>query len=876
MPVVVSNSNESNQNSQDSISMDLVVAELQQSNEYLKTTSEVINKDKIKANLILPFIDTFTSVFSQSIASLISVPIASPVSGSASSDITTAKAANLQEWFYTSVINNLESVNLKLTELLSSFSNPKIVKDKSNEAGSSGGFGDSLKSIGVGLRLVAKGVAGFADRKVAIGALVMTMSVAAAVGAIGQAVKYGWSGVSIETAAAAGIGIGLIGAGIGIAGKGVKNAKQALGISLALLSITPALAALGLVIKHTWKNVDPMSAVAAASSIVAIGGAFKLIGKVSPGTVAKMGIAFIAFAPALTALGLGIKYGGWSSINPSAAVTIPLILGALALSFKVINQFLSPGQVAKGALSLALVGPALWLLSLGLNPMQEIAHKMTWEEYGMVNAIVASLGILFGLAGAAMPYIAGGALAFALMGPALWLFSLGVDVMNTIAEKMSWENYGKINAMVASLGLLFAGAGLLSPVIALGSLAFVGIGKGLTAFANGIKTANDVISKLGDNILGSPKTTGSIAYKIKTAMDAIDDSIGIVQAMRLQKKGKAMQDVGRGLSLMVPGLNAIKSLVNIKLNTKQIKTSITDVVQLLSKSFENVNMGSLAGVLKFTGMLEGIVRFVIPGLKDLASLKESDLPSQNTLKMVADCYATISNIFGGKGFLESIGSAAATFINNWNTGNAIDMIKPMVEGLRELESMTIDSAKVDASINSIKTTIGKLMNMGNVEVGGLLGDLKTSIFGGEKNAMDAIADKISNFTSKVGGDSVSTASSNLNVLFDSLTRFNDPTVKAGIATLNTLNEDFNRWKFKGQQLTVNVNGSVTANMPQTISTDNSNDDKIIAELAKLNSTNMENSNKNTQLLQAIIAALKEQKVAVSVPTIISNSDYLTV
>ena len=65
-------------------------------------------------------------------------------------------------------------------------------------------------------------------------------------------------------------------------------------------------------------------------------------------------------------------------------------------------------------------------------------------------------------------------------------------------------------------------------------------------------------------------------------------------------------------------------------------------------------------------------------------------------------------------------------------------------------------------------------------------------------------------------------------------------------------------------------------MPQTISTNNSNDDKIIAELEKLNYTNTENSNNNAKLLQAIIVALKEQKVAVSVPTIISNSDYLTI
>lgn len=873
MPVVVSNSSEeSNLNAQGSISIDLVVAELQQSNEYLKTTSEVINKDKIKANLILPFIDTFTSVFSKSIAALISVPIASPVSSSASSDIAIAKAANLQEWFYTSVVNNLESVNLKLTELISSFSNLKIAKDKSNDAagGSSGSFGGSLKSIGTGLGIIAKSVAKFANPKVAIGAAVMVATVGSGIYAIGKAVKYGWDGVSIKTATAAGIGIGLIGTGIGIAGKGVRNAKQALGVSLALLSIAPALAALGLVINRTWKGVDPMSAVAAAGSIVAIGGAFKLIGNVSPGTVAKMGIAFIAFAPALAALGLGIKYGEWSNINLSTAVTIPLILGALALSFKVINQFLSPGQVAKGALSLALVGPALWLLSLGLDPMQEIAHKMTWEEYGMVNAIVASLGTLFGLAGTAMPVIAAGSLAFALIGPALWSFSLGVDVMNDIAEKMSWENYGKINAMVASLGTLFGLAGVLSPAIALGSLAFVGIGKGLNAFGKGISEANNIISTLDD------ETIKTLSDKIKLAMSSLYDAISLKQVLFLNKAGTMMQSVGLGLSQMAPGLNAIKKLVDIKLNPEQIKTSITDVVQLLSKSFENVNMNSLAGVLKFTGMLEGIVRFVIPGLKDLSSLKESDLPSQNTLKMVSDCYATISNIFGGKGFLESIGAAAATFINNWNTGNAIDMIKPMVEGLKELESMAIDSAKVDAAIDSIKSTIGKLMNMGNMKVEGLLGDFKTAFLGGEKNAMDAIADKINNFTSKVGGNSVSIASSNLNILFDSLTKFSDPAVKAGIATLNTLNEDFNRWKFRGQQLTVNVNGSVTANMPQTISTNNSNDDKIIAELEKLNYTNTENSNKNAKLLQAIIVALKEQKVAVSVPTIISNPDYLTI
>lgn len=871
MPVVVSNSDEPKQNSQDSISMDLVVAELQQSNEYLKTTSEVINKDKIKANLILPFIDTFTSIFSQSIASLISVPTANPVSNSGSSDIAMAKTANLQEWFYTSVVNNLESVNFKLTELLSSFSNAKAAKGKSDGAGGGGGgFGDSLKSIGVGLRLVAKGVSKFADTKVAIGAAIMVGTVAGGIVAIGKAVKYGWAGVGIETAAAAGIGIGLIGAGIGMAGKGVKNAKQALGVSLALLAITPALAAIGLVLQNTWSGVDYKAAIAAGASIVAIGGAFKLIGKVSPGTVAKMGIAFIAFAPALAALGLGIKYGGWSDISLSAAINIPAILGALALSFKVINKFLSPGQVAKGALSLALIGPALWLLSLGLNPMQEIANKMSWEEFGMINAIVASLGVLFGLAGWALPFVAGGALAFALMGPALWLFSLGVDAMNSVAEKMSWENYGKINAMVASLGTLFGLAGFLLPVIALGSLAFVAIGKGLSAFGKGIGDANNVISPLTEEQINA------LSDKIKLTLSGLYDAISFKQVLFLTTAGKMMQSLGRGLSLMAPGLNALKELTNINLDANSIKTSVTDVVNLLQESFKKVSLDSLVGVVAFTGILKGITKLVIPGLRELSTLTTSDMPSTETLKMIAECYTTISNIFGGKDLLSSIGSAAASFVSQWSTGNAIDMIKPMINGLKELESMSIDTAKVDLSINSIKETIGKLMNMGNMKVGGLLGDLKTSIFGGEKNAMDAIADKINNFTSKVGGDSVSTTSSNLNRLFDSLTKFNDPNVKAGIATLNTLNEDFNRWKFRGQQLTVNVNGSVTANMPQTISTDNSNDDKIIAELAKLNSTNMENSNKNTQLLQAIIVALKEQKVAVSVPTIISNSDYLTV
>lgn len=866
MPTIVSDSSDSKEATSGSMSINDVVTELRQTNEYLKITSDVISKDKIKANLILPFADTFTSIFSKSIASLISVPIATPAVGG-TSDISAAKTANLQEWFYTSVVSNLESVNSKLDELISSLSNTKVAKEKSKDAGGGGSLGNSLKSIGVGLRLVAKGVSKFADPKVAIGAAIMVGTVAGGIAVIGQAVKYGWAGVGIKTAMAAGIGISLIGTGIGMAGKGVKNVKQALGVSLALIAIAPALTAIGLVLQNTWSGVNYKSAIAAGASIVAIGGAFKLIGNVSPGKVAKMGIAFIAFAPALTALGLGVKYGGWSDINPTAAITIPAILGALALSFKVIHKFLSPGQVAKGALSLALIGPALWLLSLGLNPMQEIAHKMTWEEYGMVNAIVASLGILFGLAGAAMPYIAGGALAFALMGPALWLFSLGVDAMNETAEKMSWENYGKINAMVTSLGLLFAGAGFLSPVIALGSLAFIGIGKGLSAFGKGISDANNVISKLNDDQIKA------LSDKIKLAMSSLYDAISLKQVLFLNKAGKMMQSVGRGLSLMAPGLSALKKLTKVKLDAKSIKTSVTDVVQLLSKTFANVDMSSLAGVLKFTGMVEGIAKFVVPGLKDLASLTPGDMPKVETLKMVSACYNTINDIFGGKGFLESIGPAAATFINNWNTGNAIDMIKPMVEGLKELESMTIDTAKVDASIDSIKATIGKLMNMGNVKVGGWLGDFKTSIIGGEKNMMDVIADKINNFTSKVGGDSVSTAASNLNTLFDTLTRFNDPTVKDGIAALNKLNEDFNKWKFNGKQITVNVNDSVTANMPQTISTDNSNDDKIITELTKINSSNIENSNKNAQLLQAILAALKEQKVAVSVPTIIKTPDY---
>ena len=99
MPVVVNNSDSSGGGAAgggENITIDAVVAELQQTHESIKNIADVIGKDTVKTNLILPFIDAFTSVFASSLSAMSTPAVSAPAGG----DIAAAKAANLQEWFF--------------------------------------------------------------------------------------------------------------------------------------------------------------------------------------------------------------------------------------------------------------------------------------------------------------------------------------------------------------------------------------------------------------------------------------------------------------------------------------------------------------------------------------------------------------------------------------------------------------------------------------------------------------------------------------------------------------------------------------------------------------------------------------------------------
>jgi hypothetical protein len=241
-------------------------------------------------------------------------------------------------------------------------------------------------------------------------------------------------------------------------------------------------------------------------------GIAKGIGAFGDSKVLKGAASMVVLAGALWVTGKALQEFAdveWESLAKGGVALLGLAGIAMLLGK-------SSASMLLGSAALVVLSGALWITGDAMQKFQ----GLDWETIGKGMAAVVGLGVIGAVAGTAAPLIAAGAVSLGLMGGALWLigeamqavgkgFSDMTDGLERIG-KMDGSNLLQVAAGVAALGVAMAAFGAGQAVAGIGNL----IGRFLTI---GTDSPVEQLIKIGQNGEGVMKAAQGLE-KLSGAM----------------------------------------------------------------------------------------------------------------------------------------------------------------------------------------------------------------------------------------------------------------------------------------------------------------------------------------------------------------------
>lgn len=419
----------------------------------------------------------------------------------------------------------------------------------------------------------------------------------------------------------------------------LKISKALIFAAGAILAVAVSLVLSSLIVSTLgWEEVGKVLLLVGAVAL-----AFWAMDKILGKGMKKGAIGLIFAAGAILAIAVAI-FLARLLIGPVDTENILKTFGVLVVIAGVAGVFYLAGMgakmIRKGAIAMMFAAGALIVIAIGVAVMKAALSGMSWEQLGMVAAIVAGLGIAMALAGAyelgLMTGIPGtiqaGSIAMMVAGVALIVIGAGVYVMAKALKGQTWESIGMMGAVIAGVAVAMAGAGFASPLIILGAaamtiagVALILIGKGLTYLA---KLPNTIF-KSGGIFADSGKKTSpnkllrmlGVKPRAKTNLEimieAIADSftLGPLQLLGIYSSAPALIFAGAALLMIGEGLDKFQKIAaqtDLKLlgiNTAIVTSVLADTFGKIGKKFPGGKkslMQSIFGGGKQSAVADGI------------------------------------------------------------------------------------------------------------------------------------------------------------------------------------------------------------------------------------------------------------------------------
>jgi hypothetical protein len=244
------------------------------------------------------------------------------------------------------------------------------------------------------------------------------------------------------------------------------GSRQARRGVVSLLFATLGIALLGLTILTFATLVKPMDALFTVLTVATIGLLFVVAGNYFK-EILKGSLAMAATSLAITMIGMSLSIFKKANMTWEDAGILGAVVVGLGLAMWTAGKFAT--QIFEGSLALGAAAVALLIISTGLLVFKKA--NLTLADAGILGAVIVGMGIVFGLAGAGpIPgFIIAGGVALGIASLALIPLSIGLILFKK--ANMQLIDAATLSATIGAIAISFAAMGLASPLIFVGSAA---------------------------------------------------------------------------------------------------------------------------------------------------------------------------------------------------------------------------------------------------------------------------------------------------------------------------------------------------------------------------------------------------------------------
>jgi hypothetical protein len=390
------------------------------------------------------------------------------------------------------------------------------------------------------------------------------------------------------------------------------------------------------------KTVKSLAVVAGVALVFALAG--EADKQIKNGAQAMMWAAgsLVVLAIGVWAMKSALNGASWETLAMMGAVIVGLgvAMGVAGLADK---------EIEKGSAAMIVASIAMVTIAIGVFAMKKALDGVTWENLGMMGAVIVGLAVAMGVAGIGpIPVaIALGSAAMIVAGVALITLGLGTKMFMVALKDATWEKVGMMGAVIVGVGLAFAGAGFAAPFIVIGAAAMGIAGLALLPIALGVLA----LSKLPIAEMFAPKglfgdsgnvTKGFLGIgggramtNMEVMFEAIANSfsLGPLQIAALYVTSPALIMAGVALITIAKGLQefqkiaAATDLMLLGVNVTLITTILANAFGEIGKKFPGGAAGLFTsgsfvsqGISSVMGMGEALTNIAM-GMQNMANLK---------------------------------------------------------------------------------------------------------------------------------------------------------------------------------------------------------------------------------------------------------------
>lgn len=398
-------------------------------------------------------------------------------------------------------------------------------------------------------------------------------------------------------------------------------------------------------------------------------------------------------------IALSVALIGYSIVsNPIALLALFGVMALSALTFGLIGKFSE--QIKDG--SWAIVGVSLSLLLFSFS--MKIASQNV-EDVGMMNMlklgiVLAGTAFIFGLAGKFASTILWGALAFAGIGIALWLLA---SPLETISKAVSENSHilWQLPVLLGGLGLVFALAGVATPLILAGSLAFGAVGLALMSIGLGLTAISNS---------GAEEVDGGKLKNVIVNMIEAFTAISLTDILTIPLKLPAILSLALGLASIGYGMGVYKENAGWSNNdADKFKYTMKSFVEAFTMDVDWEGAEDAIDATWYMGKnLEKLA-------KGIQAWEEIDFDIATVKGNIVSILTTLPLIFADVGKMNR-GGRPTSIVTGWfvkgdveeGIDASMDMGKNLInlaKGVKEWETIDFDLTAVKKNVTDILTSL---------------------------------------------------------------------------------------------------------------------------------------------------------------------------